>query len=462
MVFSGSLIFDENFRICWSSTEELIDSTLQDIFTKNRELTTLIRWVLSQEGHLYRGKITFSSTSQTKSIEVIRQKNYFHLFDIFQKQDTPNFSNLFWNVFSQTLPGGLLFLSKDSKIVEISHSLLASLEVKSSHSIYLSKKAVLNCDVTILFRNNEESDILAIIKRMSKQTRDSRSIEQEEVQYLEKHFKLVVGSVYDSDLYLGNCIYIFDISEEKRKNMIIKEQEKMLFQSSKLASLGEMAGGIAHEINNPLAISKSNVDIILKIISKGKLKTETLIDDLTSMNKTIDRIAKIIRGLRVISRNSVNEEQESCRVGDIINDITAVTGEKCKSKGIEFSVNYQNDLESRKTICRQIQISQVLINLLNNAIDELENSKDPHLKIQIEKKDNSIEFSVHDSGQGIQEENLEKIFQPFFTTKEVGKGTGLGLSISFKIISEHNSELKYQRLNNYSVFSFRLPLIQSS
>ncbi|QDK37422.1 ATP-binding protein [Bdellovibrio sp. NC01] len=245
----------------------------------------------------------------------------------------------------------------------------------------------------------------------------------------------VVG---DNGEIAGYMAIFEDITQKKERENLLKEQEKLIMTSSRLASLGEMAAGIAHEINNPLAIISGYVSVLKKQLSQKGLDGDVEINRrVDSIDSTVQRIAKIIRGLRTYSRESHEGSDEVSSVDQIIDDTLAFCTEKFRNDNIDLVASIEPNLKVR---CRPYQISQVILNLLNNAYDAVAQSQVRKVVIEAKKVSDGIEISVTDSGPGVPKELRSKIMQPFFTTKEVGQGIGLGLSISQGIIQSHGGK----------------------
>lgn len=222
---------------------------------------------------------------------------------------------------------------------------------------------------------------------------------------------------------------------------IIKLQESKIVESSKMASLGEMASSIAHEINNPLAIISAKAQQLEKIFHQSQNFDDKFkaLEHTGKIRDTVDRIAKIIKGLRQFARDGEHDPMRTSSLAAIIEDTLSLCKEKFRSGGVEVTLN----LEYRgEILCRDTQITQVLLNLLNNSFDAINESKIKWIDISTTLTTEGIEISVTDSGLGIPKEIQSKILDPFFTTKEVGKGTGLGLSISKGIIDSHKGILR--------------------
>ncbi|MDO9182202.1 MAG: ATP-binding protein [Bacteriovorax sp.] len=223
--------------------------------------------------------------------------------------------------------------------------------------------------------------------------------------------------------------------------------------SSRLAAVGEMASGMAHEINNPLAIIGGQV-YKLKAMFKANNQLEEYEAPLKAMTMMIERIAKIIKGLKNISRDGQADPLVEFSVRTMMDEIIFLTEMKIKSHDIKFDVAIDPSVEL--AIGREVQISQVLVNLINNAVDAIRTIDQKWVKIEIADKFEFVEFKITDSGSGISTDISNKIMQPFFTTKEVGKGTGLGLSISRGIIEGHGGEFFYNNKCDNTQFVFTI------
>jgi PAS domain S-box-containing protein len=281
--------------------------------------------------------------------------------------------------------------------------------------------------------------------------------------YISKTGELVWGQVSSKSFVMDKTgeVHMFsaveDITDVIRMEESIKEQEAKLLQSSKMSSLGEMAAGMAHEINNPLAIINATAGLLKKQIENKTAATvdiENIRDKLGKIENTVDRISKIVRGLRSFARNSDQDPMSQANISQIIDDTLSLCREKFKYSSIELIIDMPAD---PILLCRPSQISQVLLNLLNNSYDAIHGKESPWIRIESRIQDKMAVISVTDSGNGISEEVQKKIMQPFFTTKEIGKGTGLGLSISQGIIAEHGGKFYYDPKNKNTRFVIELP-----
>ncbi|MEL7003880.1 MAG: ATP-binding protein [Bacteroidota bacterium] len=253
----------------------------------------------------------------------------------------------------------------------------------------------------------------------------------------------------------------------------LRATQSQLVHSEKMASLGQLTAGIAHEINNPInfisigiAGLKKNFASFLKVVEKYESikvgeNNDQILEDIKSLKTEIqyeevkqfilglmddirlgaDRTSEIIVGLRSFSR--LNEaEQKDANVHEGLDATLVLLRSKTKNN-IEIIKEYDDTLPNIN--CNPGQLNQVFMNIITNAIEAIEmqeNGGESQIKISTKNKESTIEIKIKDSGIGVTEETRANIFEPFFTTKDVGKGTGLGLSISFGIIEKHRGKIE--------------------
>ena len=228
----------------------------------------------------------------------------------------------------------------------------------------------------------------------------------------------------------------------------LKKSQSQMLQAAKLASLGELAGGIAHEINNPLQILLGHI----ALLQQGR-DIEHRIDIIRNQ---VQRIAQITRQLVSFSRSVPEElEHELVNVNWAVNEIITLVDYQFKNRGIEFDLRFSDDIPPLNSNKNYLQ--QAFLNLLINAKDAMPDGG--KMVIATEYAGGKIQIRFSDSGTGIKKENLAKIFEPFFTTKEAGKGTGLGLPITRGIVRKFGGDMKVDSVEGRgTTFTLMLPI----
>lgn len=242
-----------------------------------------------------------------------------------------------------------------------------------------------------------------------------------------------------------------------------REMKTQLIIAGKLAEVGEMSTGIAHEINNPLQIIKSETammdetikDIEKTDISKTKEEFFVLKDCLDQIKLQITRCAKITRGLLTFARKNETSLEEFS-LEQTIPSIVHMVDEKARVENVKIIQEIENDLPLMKSDSGQLQ--QVVLNLLNNSIYALKGRPDARIRISIQKENNDAVIIFQDNGCGFKKEDLEKAFVPFFTTKPVGEGTGLGLSTVYGIVKGLGGDMTLtSEYGQGATFHIRIP-----
>lgn len=245
-----------------------------------------------------------------------------------------------------------------------------------------------------------------------------------------------------------------DITQLKKLDSKRRHLEAHLSESAKLSTLGEMASGIAHEINNPLAIIDSWNQHLMRKLAKQGLDPDVDLKHFESIDKTCERIAKIIKSLRVYSHNAENDPVVPVLASQVIEDTLGLCQERFRQRGIEIKVICDPAMILN---CRATQISQVLMSLLTNSFDAILDLPEKWIHIStLEAPEKNIVKFV-DSGPGIEDSVVKKMMNPFFTTKEVGRGTGLGLSISREIMRNHGGDIHYDSSSQNTAFILTFP-----
>ncbi|WP_340083898.1 ATP-binding protein [Siminovitchia sp. FSL H7-0308] len=249
------------------------------------------------------------------------------------------------------------------------------------------------------------------------------------------------------DMY-GVIAYIKDVTEKRHF-------EARMMQSGKLAALGEMAAGVAHELNNPLTAILGNTQLLLRKADKGHPSHELLADVL----KCSKRCQDIIRNLLTFSRQDEYLFQ-TCSLNEAVEQVLSLVGYQIRQSHIDVKVRLDPDIPLVDGSIQQLE--QIIINLLLNArdaLDETARQNDKKIVIRTVSSPEGVALSVSDNGPGIDSKRMKEIFHPFYTTKEALKGTGLGLSVSLGIAEAHGGTIDVKSEPGIgSVFTLRLPV----
>lgn len=220
----------------------------------------------------------------------------------------------------------------------------------------------------------------------------------------------------------------------------LREARDELVRAEKLASIGRMAAGVAHEIGNPLTSVLGHTEILYRRLRGKRLKDiETVLDLVERIKKETERINRIIKDLLLFSKPPVSP-REDIAVNKLIEETIAAISVQDRFRGVEIALSLDNTIPSVR--CNSDQLQQVLSNILINAADAMPDGGT--ISVRTGKEKGWIVISIKDQGVGIAKEEIPKIFDPFFTTKPPDKGTGLGLAISLKIVDELGGKIKVQ------------------
>jgi histidine kinase len=241
--------------------------------------------------------------------------------------------------------------------------------------------------------------------------------------------------------------------------------EQQLIQAGKMATLGEMATGMAHELNQPLSVIKTASNFFLKKIrNKEKIKEDIIETLAEEMDNHVDRASKIINHMREFGRQS-DAKKEEVKINRALQKALEIFSRQLELREIDVSMDLQEDLPI--IMADSNRLEQVFINLLTNARDAIEdryaqsNDEKAEKKIFITSRSDGkhITVEIRDTGIGLPESMHSKIFDPFFTTKKAGSGTGLGLSISYGIVRDYNGTIKVEsNMNQGSAFILNFPV----
>jgi len=276
----------------------------------------------------------------------------------------------------------------------------------------------------------------------------------------------ILQDAYQSNLRLENSrkamIHIMSdlretTEEVKRRELELREKQEQLVQAGKLATLGELTTGLAHELNNPLNNIGLFVGNVIDLIEFGSAEdaTEHILHGLYSAMQQVRRATEIITHLRTFGR-AASVSFELVNIGQVIYNAISLVKEQLRLRQIEVQVQLPS--EEVMIVGNAIQLEQVFLNLFTNARDALADMPQKRISVTCTLNENFVELRVHDTGPGISAEIEPRIFDPFFTTKEVGAGTGLGLSITYSIIQEHRGTIHLEsHSGSGALFLIQLP-----
>ena len=363
-------------------------------------------------------------------------------------RDLAKQKNLFESVF-QGVPDSLIVADMDRKIIMANNATTEIFGYKPDE--------LLGGTTSVLYKNQEEYEM---------QGHTPYNMAPEELgqpyrmTYARKNGEIFPGetvriSVQDeNNKTLGFLGIIRDITEQE----LVQEQ---LIQSSKMATLGEMATGIAHELNQPLNVIRMATDNIMRKNDKGVLDTDYLTDKLNKVISQIERASSIIDQMRIFGRTT-DREKATLDPVKMVKASLGLISEQLRLAEIEITTDFNNQCGS--ILGHQVQIEQVLLNLMSNSLDVLKAKEDGKKQIilRVDKSSDgeNVLIEVEDSGGGISPEVLPRVFDPFFTTKEIGQGTGLGLSISYGIVRDMGGKLEVSNTDGGACFTMELPTVE--
>jgi len=267
-------------------------------------------------------------------------------------------------------------------------------------------------------------------------------------------------------LFAGLCIVViaFILSKRMVNRVALADQEKemiseQVIETGKLASVGELAAGIAHEINNPVAIMVEEAGWIEDLLEEEEFKER---ENLSEFKRALEQIRTQGRRCKEITHKllsfarKTDSRIQDVQMNDLVEELIALSAQRAKFANVDIKVDLQRDLRTIKV--SQSELQQVMLNLINNALDAMEKSGGT-LKVSSTLEGDYVMVEVADNGPGIPEANLARIFDPFFTTKPVGKGTGLGLSICYGIIKKMGGDIEVRSaVDAGATFRVKIPV----
>jgi C4-dicarboxylate-specific signal transduction histidine kinase len=277
----------------------------------------------------------------------------------------------------------------------------------------------------------------------------------DETGILARSFAELVHQMNDANQNLRQEIVLNKEMEKERQNMQVKA-----LSHAKLASLGEMATGIAHEINQPLSFLKIVYEAGLRDIAAKRVNMVEMADDFNEALYQIGRISTIIDHLRIYGHKD-SQTQARVNLAEIIDRVLILMGERLRINNIKLIRQIEKELPD--IYASPTRIEQIFINLILNSIYALQEREGKEISISISSTAEKIVMRFTDNGSGIPPSVAKRIFEPFFTTKEVGKGTGLGLAVVYGIIDEHGGTIDYDtEFTGGASFIITFPLVANT
>lgn len=228
-------------------------------------------------------------------------------------------------------------------------------------------------------------------------------------------------------------------------------RQEQMERSERMASLGHMAAGVAHEIGNPLTAISSIIQLLQR-----KIDDKNQLEQLGRVRENINRITRIVRDLVDFSRPK-SPELTHMNINDTLNEVIGLLKHDARCRNVRFELNLDPNLPMISAVPDQIY--QVFLNFILNSVDSCEDVPKPEIHVKSELEHEFVVVSVHDNGAGIPPSIKERIFEPFFTTKEVGKGTGLGLSVSHNIITRLGGSIRVDSEPGSTTFTVKFPKV---
>jgi PAS domain S-box-containing protein len=350
-----------------------------------------------------------------------------------------------------TMSDALLLISQRGKILTANQAALTSLGY--------NEKELIGKSVEILFPEEEKGKALSK-GTMFKEMMRTGSIREVETTFVTKDARRLCISLSTSimqgrdDVPHGIVCIARDITERKRAEEEKQRIEEQLSLAGRLAAIGELAAGVAHELNNPLAAIQG----FAQLLKSGNNLDETTKKDLETIYREAQRASRITQNLLSFARRH-KPEKSLISINEAITKSLDLHSYRMKVNNIELLLEL--DPELPKTMADFYQMQQVFVNIVNNAEQAMtEAYMKGKLCVETKKVGEIIQITFTDNGPGIPEENLKRIFDPFFTTKAVGKGTGLGLSICYGIIQQHNGHIYARsKFGEGSTFVVEIPII---
>jgi len=360
------------------------------------------------------------------------------------------------NEILSSTPSCLKILNREGQLLEINRQGLEIMGAPCMESVY-------KANVYEVIEESDRPKYIEYNERVCSGTKDSLVYQVVSLSG-QKYWLESYGAPYKlQNGETGHIAITNDITEKVLAEQEYKHQKAIAQHQSKLASLGELAAGVGHEINNPLAIVKGYIAVLDRIgSSNSRIDYPDLKKYLDKIEIANERIAKIVKGLTTFSRTD-NGELSEFKPIEAIQESHNLIAEIYLKDGIRINLDFPNDNSEYVIKANRVKFQQVIMNLISNAKDAVRNNENKEISITCSFLENNLDLKIKDNGCGIPKEIQDKIYDPFFTTKDVNQGTGIGLSLVHSFVKEMNASLSLKsERENGTEFNIRVPLVNAS
>ncbi len=388
-----------------------------------------------------------SQLIQVEFRNLVEVDKEFIAFDNIDVKNVPNMGRFFYSVL-ENLPGNISVISTKNVFVYVNEGYADFFNLKPNDLIGKNIKEIFPKAMYEISINTDKE----IIDSKKSSNFDYRSPLSDGGVFYSNVTKFpFINS--DGEVYAVGMMS-FDISESVKNRKELREEKLKNIQATKLATVGEMAASLTHELANPLTIIQGLSEKVSILVDRN-VEKETVQVDLDKIKSATTRMGKLINSLRTFSRDDSKEKFEKTPLKDILDVTVDLISHRFDKENVQFDSNVVlNDVFVN---AQTVLISQVLINLFMNSLDAIYENDDKWIKLIIEDLGQDLIIRIVDSGCGIEDEVVMNMFNSFYTTKEIGRGTGLGLSLCKEIVEQHNAELVYELYNGNTSFLIKIP-----
>ncbi|MBF0360247.1 MAG: cyclic nucleotide-binding domain-containing protein [Oligoflexia bacterium] len=368
----------------------------------------------------------------------------------------------------------LELIAKEIKLYSFeANEIICSEESISESMFFINSGKIKITKSEVVLATLKAGDYFGEMSLLEKKTRNASASVIENAEVFELHSQTFDSFIKSSPEALYNVALTFDHRLRENNNMVVKqylelknqfvelqEAHRQLLQTDKLASIGMITAGVAHEINNPLTILNGYIQMLRTEFPKKNKTDEYYEKTFLKLEHACEAIKKIVIGLKTYVRMD-EDHTVPIKLHETIQGSIDLVSFLYKKEHIELMTEFDMKDPNVEVMGNVGQLQQVIINLLSNAKDAMDGRENKKITLRTKVEDDYILVDVSDNGQGITDENLKKLFKKFFTTKGVGKGTGLGLDIVRSIVDKMKGDIKVNStLNIGTTFTIKVPRIK--